>query len=199
VKATLKLRTPLVLTDGKPNDVDHYEGRFADKDAAKAVREARRSGVAVFGVTVDANAQSYFPTLFGAAATSSSATSAACRRRCHRSIGNWHVEAQPASAAFQGARPRQPWSRRRDRDCRSGRPRKAKGQNCTLRRIAQKPCTGYRLRKWNFQLRIKFRLIRLVSGELGAINDHFASHGVRSHVGVDAFSYHSGSIAMERS
>ena len=56
---------PAVLTDGKPNDVDHYEGRFAVEDTRKAVQEARRLGVAVFGVTVDATAQSYFPTLFG--------------------------------------------------------------------------------------------------------------------------------------
>jgi len=55
----------LVLTDGKPNDVDHYEGRFAVEDTRKAVREARRLGIAVFGVTVDASAQSYFPALFG--------------------------------------------------------------------------------------------------------------------------------------
>ncbi|WFU18610.1 VWA domain-containing protein [Bradyrhizobium sp. CB3481] len=55
----------LVLTDGKPNDVDHYEGRFAVEDTSKAVREARRQGIAVFGVTVDASAQSYFPALFG--------------------------------------------------------------------------------------------------------------------------------------
>ena len=55
----------LVLTDGKPNDVDHYEGRFAVEDTRKAVQEARRQGVAVFGVTVDAAAQSYFPALFG--------------------------------------------------------------------------------------------------------------------------------------
>ncbi|TYO67700.1 VWA domain-containing protein [Bradyrhizobium hipponense] len=55
----------LVLTDGKPNDVDHYEGRFAVEDTRKAVQEARRLGIAVFGVTVDATAQSYFPTLFG--------------------------------------------------------------------------------------------------------------------------------------
>jgi nitric oxide reductase NorD protein len=55
----------LVLTDGKPNDVDHYEGRFAVEDTRKAVREARRLGIAVFGVTVDAGAQSYFPALFG--------------------------------------------------------------------------------------------------------------------------------------
>jgi nitric oxide reductase NorD protein len=29
------------------------------------VREARRLGVAVFGVTIDATAQTYFPTLLG--------------------------------------------------------------------------------------------------------------------------------------
>jgi nitric oxide reductase NorD protein len=57
----------LVLTDGKPNDVDHYEGRFALEDSRKAVQEARRSGVAVFGVTIDVDAQDYFPTLFGRA------------------------------------------------------------------------------------------------------------------------------------
>ncbi|MGC2777839.1 MAG: VWA domain-containing protein, partial [Bradyrhizobium sp.] len=58
-------RLLLVLTDGKPNDIDHYEGRFAVEDTRKAVLEARRAGVAVFGVTIDAAAQSYFPTLFG--------------------------------------------------------------------------------------------------------------------------------------
>lgn len=58
-------RLLLVLTDGKPNDVDHYEGRFALEDTRKSVQEARRLGIAVFGVTIDAAAQSYFPTLFG--------------------------------------------------------------------------------------------------------------------------------------
>jgi nitric oxide reductase NorD protein len=55
----------IVLTDGKPNDVDHYEGRFAVEDSRKAVQEARRLGTAVFGVTIDTTAQSYLPTLFG--------------------------------------------------------------------------------------------------------------------------------------
>jgi nitric oxide reductase NorD protein len=55
----------LVLTDGKPNDVDHYEGRFAVEDTRKAVQEAHRLGTVVFGITIDAAAQSYFPTLFG--------------------------------------------------------------------------------------------------------------------------------------
>ncbi|MBR1168322.1 nitric oxide reductase activation protein NorD [Bradyrhizobium liaoningense] len=55
----------LVLTDGKPNDVDHYEGRFAVEDTRRSVQEARLFGMVVFGVTIDAAAQSYFPTLFG--------------------------------------------------------------------------------------------------------------------------------------
>ncbi|GAA4117383.1 nitric oxide reductase activation protein NorD [Aminobacter aganoensis] len=55
----------LVLTDGKPNDLDHYEGRFALEDSRRAVVEARRSGLGVFGVTVDREAKSYIPMLFG--------------------------------------------------------------------------------------------------------------------------------------
>jgi nitric oxide reductase NorD protein len=58
-------RLLLVLTDGKPNDIDHYEGRFGIEDTRRAVMEARRAGVTVFGVTVDREAQSYFPHLFG--------------------------------------------------------------------------------------------------------------------------------------
>ncbi|KQW31650.1 protein norD [Rhizobium sp. Root274] len=55
----------LVLTDGKPNDVDHYEGRFALEDTRRAVTEARRSGIHVFGVTVDQDAKTYVPAVFG--------------------------------------------------------------------------------------------------------------------------------------
>ncbi|MDR6756313.1 nitric oxide reductase NorD protein [Mycoplana sp. BE70] len=55
----------LVLTDGKPNDIDHYEGRFALEDTRRAVQEARRAGTSVFAVTVDRDANNYLPTLFG--------------------------------------------------------------------------------------------------------------------------------------
>ncbi len=58
-------RLLLVLTDGKPNDTDHYEGRFAIEDTARAVREARRQGLSVFAVTVDAEARQYLPAIFG--------------------------------------------------------------------------------------------------------------------------------------
>ena len=58
-------RLLLVLTDGKPNDLDHYEGRYGIEDTAIAVREARRAGIGVFGITIDKKAQSYFPHIFG--------------------------------------------------------------------------------------------------------------------------------------
>ena len=58
-------RLLLVISDGKPNDLDHYEGRYGVEDTAMAVREARRSGTAVFGLTIDKQAQSYFPYIFG--------------------------------------------------------------------------------------------------------------------------------------
>ena len=58
-------RLLLILTDGKPNDIDHYEGRFALEDSRKAVVEARRAGTSVFAVTVDKDARSYLPAMFG--------------------------------------------------------------------------------------------------------------------------------------
>ncbi len=62
---TRKRRLLLVITDGKPNDLDHYEGRHGIEDTAMAVREARRAGQSVFGVTVDRTGKSWFPRMFG--------------------------------------------------------------------------------------------------------------------------------------
>ena len=59
-------RLLIVLTDGKPNDLDHYEGRFGIEDSRKAIEEARAAGCAVFGITVDKEARAYVPRLFGA-------------------------------------------------------------------------------------------------------------------------------------
>ena len=60
-----KRRLLLIITDGKPNDLDHYEGRHGIEDSARAVREARRAGQAVFGITVDRDGKSWFPRIFG--------------------------------------------------------------------------------------------------------------------------------------
>ncbi|HEX2842347.1 nitric oxide reductase activation protein NorD [Hyphomicrobium sp.] len=58
-------RLLLVLTDGKPNDIDHYEGRYGIEDTHMAVREARRRGQSVFGVTIDTKSQATFSRIFG--------------------------------------------------------------------------------------------------------------------------------------
>lgn len=58
-------RLLILLSDGKPNDVDHYEGRYGIEDTRVAIQEARRQGIALFGITVDAEARDYFPSLFG--------------------------------------------------------------------------------------------------------------------------------------
>lgn len=58
-------RLLLLLTDGKPNDMDYYEGRYGIEDTRAAIREARQEGLKVFGVTVDGEARDYFPYLFG--------------------------------------------------------------------------------------------------------------------------------------
>lgn len=58
-------RLLLVLSDGKPNDSDYYEGRYAIEDTRRAILDARRQELKVFGVTIDRDAQSYIAKLFG--------------------------------------------------------------------------------------------------------------------------------------
>jgi nitric oxide reductase NorD protein len=58
-------RLLLILTDGKPNDLDHYEGRHGIEDTRHAIHEARLAGLQPFCVTVDQRAGDYLPHLFG--------------------------------------------------------------------------------------------------------------------------------------
>jgi nitric oxide reductase NorD protein len=60
-----KQRLLLILTDGKPNDLDQYEGRYGIEDTRHAVLEARRQGLRPFCVTIDKNGNDYLPYLFG--------------------------------------------------------------------------------------------------------------------------------------
>ena len=59
-------RLLLILSDGKPNDLDHYEGRHGLEDTRHAVHEARQAGLTPFCVTIDREANAYLPRLFGA-------------------------------------------------------------------------------------------------------------------------------------
>ena len=58
-------RLLLILSDGKPNDLDHYEGRHGLEDTRHAVHEARAAGLVPFCVTIDQEANQYLPRLFG--------------------------------------------------------------------------------------------------------------------------------------
>jgi nitric oxide reductase NorD protein len=58
-------RLLMLLTDGKPNDLDVYEGRYGLEDTRQAIHEARIAGITPFCVTIDANAHEYLPLLFG--------------------------------------------------------------------------------------------------------------------------------------
>lgn len=59
-------RLLLLLSDGKPNDIDQYEGRYGLEDMRQAVTEARLQGISPFCLTIDRQAASYLPAVFGA-------------------------------------------------------------------------------------------------------------------------------------
>jgi nitric oxide reductase NorD protein len=58
-------RLLLLLSDGKPNDVDEYAGRYGIEDTRQAVAEARLQGLMPFCLTVDREAPAYLPAIFG--------------------------------------------------------------------------------------------------------------------------------------
>lgn len=65
-RQTASQRLLLILTDGKPNDLDQYEGRYGVEDTRRAILEARQQGLRPFCVTIDDEAGSYLPhLLFG--------------------------------------------------------------------------------------------------------------------------------------
>jgi nitric oxide reductase NorD protein len=58
-------RLLLIISDGKPNDIDKYEGRYGIEDTRHAIQEARQQGLRPFCVTIDNRANEYLPYLFG--------------------------------------------------------------------------------------------------------------------------------------
>lgn len=60
-------RVLLILSDGKPNDLDQYEGRYGIEDTRMAVLEAKKAGISPFCVTIDREGAAYLPHVFGPA------------------------------------------------------------------------------------------------------------------------------------
>lgn len=67
ILAVERARTKLlfILSDGKPNDVDAYEGRYGLEDTRMAIKEAEKEGITPFCLTVDTGAADYLPRVFG--------------------------------------------------------------------------------------------------------------------------------------
>jgi nitric oxide reductase NorD protein len=58
-------RLLLLISDGKPNDLDQYDSRYGIEDTRMAIVEARRLGLTPFCVTIDRDGGGYLPHLFG--------------------------------------------------------------------------------------------------------------------------------------
>jgi len=55
----------LIISDGKPNDEDRYDGRYGIEDTKKALEEVKKKGIVPFCLTVDLDAKEYLNYLFG--------------------------------------------------------------------------------------------------------------------------------------
>ncbi|MFQ5480098.1 MAG: nitric oxide reductase activation protein NorD [Thermodesulfobacteriota bacterium] len=60
-----RIKLLFIVSDGKPNDMDVYEGRYGLEDTAMAIRETKKDGITPFCLTVDNRAGEYLPKLFG--------------------------------------------------------------------------------------------------------------------------------------
>jgi nitric oxide reductase NorD protein len=58
-------RLLLLLSDGKPNDNDDYQGQYGVEDMRQAVTEAMLQGISAFCLTIDRRAPDYLPRVFG--------------------------------------------------------------------------------------------------------------------------------------
>ena len=65
-RQTAEKKLLLVLTDGRPHDVDVKDGQYLIRDAHKAVQELDREGVYTFCINLDAEADEYVADIFGA-------------------------------------------------------------------------------------------------------------------------------------
>jgi nitric oxide reductase NorD protein len=55
----------LIISDGKPNDEDKYDGRYGIEDTKKALQEMKKKGITPFCITIDLDAKEYLSYLFG--------------------------------------------------------------------------------------------------------------------------------------
>ena len=55
----------LLVSDGKPSDVDRYEGKYGVADVHRAVLDAQAAGVVTHALAMDPTAKAWLPSMFG--------------------------------------------------------------------------------------------------------------------------------------
>lgn len=66
-EAEARTRLLITLSDGKPDDCDGYRGHYGIEDTRRALQEARHVQVHPFCITIDTQAHSYLPHMYGPA------------------------------------------------------------------------------------------------------------------------------------
>lgn len=55
----------ILISDGKPNDYDKYEGKYGINDVKQALRELNERRINSYALAIEANAKYYLPQMFG--------------------------------------------------------------------------------------------------------------------------------------
>lgn len=55
----------ILISDGKPNDYDKYEGKYGIKDVTQALRELNERQINSYALAIEAQAKYYLPQMFG--------------------------------------------------------------------------------------------------------------------------------------
>ncbi len=64
-KRSTKNKWVILLSDGKPNDYDKYEGKYGINDVKQALRELNERNINSYALAIEAQAKYYLPQMFG--------------------------------------------------------------------------------------------------------------------------------------
>jgi nitric oxide reductase NorD protein len=64
-KRDTKNKWVILISDGKPNDYDKYEGKYGINDVKQALRELNQRNINSYALAIEAQAKYYLPQMFG--------------------------------------------------------------------------------------------------------------------------------------
>lgn len=64
-KRSTKNKWVILISDGKPNDYDKYEGKYGINDVKQALRELNNRNINSYALAIEAQAKYYLPQMFG--------------------------------------------------------------------------------------------------------------------------------------